>query len=76
MYSILPARTKVVEEISSAVKVFETQTNIETHLSGLPLIRTVVGDRIQKEMKLFLFGSLALSVPDPVAFLSVCRAPH
>ncbi len=57
-----PARTKVVEEISSAVKVFETQTSIESHLSGLPLIRTVVADRIQKEMKLFLFGSLALSV--------------
>ncbi len=57
-----PVRSKVIEEISNAANKFEHETNIETHLSGLPLIRTVVADRIQKEMKLFLFGSLALSV--------------
>ena len=57
-----PGRTKVVAEITAAVNNFSAATNIETHLSGLPLIRTVVADRIQKEMKLFLFGSLALSV--------------
>jgi len=55
-------RSKVVADISTAVNNFSAATNIETHLSGLPLIRTVVADRIQKEMKLFLFGSLALSV--------------
>ncbi len=55
-------RTKVVADIINVVNNFKTETGIETHLSGLPLIRTVVGDRIQKEMKLFLFGSLALSV--------------
>ena len=57
-----PGRTKVVSDISNAVSDFQTETGIDTHLSGLPLIRTVVGDRVQKEMKLFLFGSLALSV--------------
>ncbi len=57
-----PGRSKVVAEITNAVNTFSSVTNIETHLSGLPLIRTVVADRIQKEMKLFLFGSLALSV--------------
>ena len=57
-----PKRTKVVTDISKVVNDFQSETNIETHLSGLPLIRTVVADRIQKEMKLFLFGSLALSV--------------
>ena len=55
-------RTKVVADISAVVNDFKNETKIETHLSGLPLIRTVVGDRIQQEMKLFLFGSLALSV--------------
>ncbi|CAN5832021.1 MMPL family transporter [soil metagenome] len=57
-----PGRSKVVAEITNAVNRFSAATTIETHLSGLPLIRTVVADRIQQEMKLFLFGSLALSV--------------
>ncbi len=57
-----PKRTKVVAEITKVVNDFQSETYIETYLSGLPLIRTVVADRIQKEMKLFLFGSLALSV--------------
>lgn len=57
-----PARTNVVADINDVVNGFQSETYIETHQSGLPLIRTVVGDRIQKEMKLFLFGSLVLSV--------------
>ena len=57
-----PGRTKVVADITAATNDFSSATKIEVHLSGLPLIRTVVADRIQKEMKLFLFGSLALSV--------------
>lgn len=55
-------RTEVVDAITKEVKAFSAQTGIESHLSGLPLIRTVVADRIQKEMKLFLLGSLAFSV--------------
>jgi len=54
-------RTKIIEDITAAVEGFATATKIETHLSGLPLIRTVVGDRIKKEMSLFLIGSLVLS---------------
>lgn len=54
-------RSKVVADITSATKDFEKKTNIEVHLSGLPLIRTVVADRIQNEMRYFLFGSLLLS---------------
>ena len=57
-----PGRTKVVAAITDAVNIFSEKTGLETHLSGLPLIRTVVADRIQKEMRYFLFGSLALSV--------------
>jgi len=56
------ARTLVVNEITSLVDSFSKAAKVETHLSGLPLIRTVVADRIQAEMKLFLFGSLAFSV--------------
>lgn len=54
-------RTKVINDISDAVKRFEEKTKTDVHLSGLPLIRTVVADRIQNEMKYFLFGSLLLS---------------
>lgn len=54
-------RTRVVADIAAVVKEFEKKTTIEVHLSGLPLIRTVVADRIQDEMKYFLFGSLLLS---------------
>ena len=55
-------RTAVIQNISNSVDSFTSTTGIATHLSGLPLIRTVVADRIQSEMKLFLFGSLAFSV--------------
>lgn len=54
-------RSKVVADIAAVVQEFEKKTDIEVHLSGLPLIRTVVADRIQDEMKYFLFGSLLLS---------------
>lgn len=57
-----PGRSKVIADITAAADKFSSATGLETHLSGLPLIRTVVADRIQKEMRLFLIGSLALSV--------------
>ncbi len=55
-------RTEVINNITKTVKLFEEKTKIAVHLSGLPLIRTVVADRLQNEMKYFLFGSLLLSV--------------
>ena len=54
-------RTKVINEISGALKLFEEKTKTTVHISGLPLIRTVIADRVQHEMKFFLFGSLLLS---------------
>ena len=54
-------RTQVINDVISTVKKFEEKTGSTVHLSGLPLIRTVVADRIQNEMKYFLFGSLLLS---------------
>jgi predicted RND superfamily exporter protein len=54
-------RNLIVKDIIDAVNKFQSATNVQTHLSGLPLIRTLVAERIQKEMKLFLIGSLALS---------------
>jgi predicted RND superfamily exporter protein len=57
-----PARARVVDEIMAATSRFEKTSSVQVHLSGLPLIRTVVAGRIQHEMKLFLAGSLLLSV--------------
>ncbi len=57
-----PARVQIVDGIMAATERFGKATGYEIHLSGLPLIRTVVATRIQQEMKLFLIGSLALSV--------------
>jgi uncharacterized protein len=55
-------RSTVIAGINEQIAAFEKATSIQTYTSGLPLIRTMVADRIQKEMKLFLFASLALSV--------------
>lgn len=54
-------RTKVINNILEATNSYTASTKIPVHLSGLPLIRTQIADRIAREMKWFIFGSLALS---------------
>lgn len=66
-------RTAVINAITSEVNLFQSDTKIETHLSGLPLIRTVIADRIQKEMKLFLIASLLFSI---IILLIFFRSVH
>lgn len=56
-----PGRLKVVNDIVKLSDTFSEKHKLETHLSGLPLIRTMMADRIQKEMRLFLVGSVLLS---------------
>ena len=55
------SRSRLINSIVEAVNTFEKQTNIKTHLSGLPFIRTRIADRLKVEMNYFLFASLALS---------------
>lgn len=55
-------RTRVVNEIISFTEAYTAQTGVAIHLSGLPLIRTQVADRIKSEMNYFLAGSLGLAV--------------
>jgi predicted RND superfamily exporter protein len=55
-------RTRVVNEIVALTNQYSKNTGIEVHLSGLPLIRTQVSDRIKDEMNYFLAGSLGLAV--------------
>jgi predicted RND superfamily exporter protein len=55
------SRTRLVNDVMAKVKNFEKETGIETKVSGLPFIRTEVGNRIKHEMNWFLIGSLLLS---------------
>lgn len=56
-----PARTQIVAGITGKAESFGEKHNIDVHLSGLPLIRTVLADRIANETKWFTFISIALS---------------
>ncbi len=56
-----PARTGIVKSIVEITDSYSKRENVECHLSGLPLIRTLVADRVSTEMKYFLLGSLLLS---------------
>ena len=56
-----PDRTKVINDIIKTTDAYTATTNVSTHISGLPLIRTQVADRIAREMKWFIIGSLGLS---------------
>ncbi len=54
-------RSVLVADIIKQVEKYEKATGLQTHISGLPFIRTEVGDLIKAEMKWFLIGSLVLS---------------
>ncbi|MEP6926201.1 MAG: MMPL family transporter [Ginsengibacter sp.] len=54
-------RTKVINDIIKVTDIYSSKTNIQTYISGLPLIRTQIANRIAHEMKWFTIGSLALS---------------
>src|SRR6478752_3078030 len=55
------AREKTVAQITSLSDAFSKKYSLETHLSGLPLIRTVLAKRIADEMQWFLLISIVLS---------------
>lgn len=54
-------RTRLINDIMQQVNLFEEKTKTTLHVSGLPFIRTTVGNRIKEEMNWFLIGSLVLS---------------
>ncbi|SKA11336.1 hypothetical protein SAMN04488128_102877 [Chitinophaga eiseniae] len=56
-----PGRTAVVAEITKLAKAFEDKHHTEVHLSGLPLIRTVMAVKVADELKLFLKISFLLT---------------
>ena len=56
-----PKRTAVIDSVLKLTDAFEAKHKVDLRISGLPLIRTVLSDRIKEEMKYFLIGSLLLS---------------
>lgn len=67
-------RTRVVNEIVAITKAYTAQTKVQVHLSGLPLIRTQIADRIKNEMNYFLIGSLALATITLILFFRSASA--
>ncbi|ANE52226.1 efflux RND transporter permease subunit [Flavisolibacter tropicus] len=56
-----PKRSALVEKIVQLTNAFEVKQGTTVYLSGLPLIRTMMANKIQREMKWFTLISLALS---------------
>lgn len=54
-------RKKVMADILTHCERFAEQQKVEMHYSGLPYIRTQVGNKIESEMKLFLSLSILLT---------------
>jgi predicted RND superfamily exporter protein len=54
-------RKQVVKDITSLCDSFSKQTSVDVHYSGLPYIRTAVGNKIEAEMKMFLAISFILT---------------
>jgi predicted RND superfamily exporter protein len=54
-------RNKVIQDIVKLGDEFGASHHLEMHYSGLPLIRTDMAMRVQKEMKLFLIMSFLLT---------------
>ena len=54
------ARSHIIGTLNAKLTAFTKATSLDLHVSGLPYIRTILADRIKKEMLWFLIGSLVL----------------
>ncbi len=54
-------RTEVIDRVLQITTAFEKTNGLQLRMSGLPLIRTIISDRLKNEMKVFLIGSIVLS---------------
>jgi predicted RND superfamily exporter protein len=55
------SRTRLIATVLEPIKQFEKESGITAQISGLPYLRTVIGDRIKHEMNYFLIASFLLS---------------
>jgi predicted RND superfamily exporter protein len=54
-------RMVLVNQIQQQLSAFAESKNVESHISGLPLLRTLIAQKISKESTLFTIVSLALT---------------
>ena len=55
------SRTRLIANVLQPIAQFEKETGITVQISGLPYLRTIIGDRIKHEMNYFLIASFLLS---------------
>ncbi len=55
------SRTRLIATVLKPITQFEKETGITVQISGLPYLRTIIGDRIKHEMNYFLIASFLLS---------------
>ena len=54
-------RSAVIDSVLKLTDAFEAKHKVDLRMSGLPLIRTILSDRIKTETNFFLIGSVVLS---------------
>lgn len=54
-------RIKITDSIINTLSHFADKYNIETHISGLPYVRTVVATKVNKELRFFTLLSVGLT---------------
>jgi uncharacterized protein len=68
------ARVGLIEEIYETAKMFEHDSGIEMHFSGLPYIRTRTAGKIESELKLFILLAMLLASIALFAFFRSFKA--
>ncbi|MFA8450561.1 MAG: RND family transporter, partial [Bacteroidales bacterium] len=54
-------RVGLIHRVEDTIQKFTTSNNIQAHYSGLPYIRTITTEKIQKELNFFIFLSIAIA---------------
>ncbi len=67
-------RVGLINDIHNTVSVFEKQENINVYYSGLPYIRTRTAEKIESELKLFIFLALIIASLALLAFFRSFKA--
>lgn len=68
------ARMGLINEIHATASAFEKETGIKVYYSGLPYIRTRTAEKIESELKLFVFLALFIASVALLAFFRSFKA--
>ena len=68
------ARVSLIRQIYDTASAYEDNTGIDIHYSGLPYIRTRTAEKIESELKLFIFLALLIAALALFAFFRSFKA--